>query len=104
MSTPAHNQALPGFLLCGMMCRMSLCPVCGYKLDFRPWAVAKQRERPCPCCGIHFGQDDMLESQRESIYTAWRKRWISDGKRWWSKNPPPLDFDPDAQLSKLELQ
>jgi hypothetical protein len=83
------------------MQRRSLCPVCGYELDFTPWYVGTQREMPCPCCGIHFGQDDVIETQRESIYAAWRKRWLSDGGRWWSKNPQPPDFDPDAQLRRL---
>lgn len=79
-----------------------ICPVCGYKLDFTPWAKEQSEELVCPCCGIHFGCDDVILEQREAVYTAWRRRWIKNGRRWWSKNPAPADFNPPWQLARLE--
>jgi hypothetical protein len=81
-----------------------LCPVCGFKLDFKPWAeaAAKEKEQVCPCCGIHFGYDDQNEKEREAVYLTWRERWIEDGRRWWSKIPAPVDFNPPWQLARLE--
>ena len=58
-----------------------LCPVCGYKLDFKPWS-GEDRERHCPCCGIHFGDDDADELKREATYLKWRDHWINNGRRW----------------------
>ena len=78
-----------------------ICPVCGHTLGFAPWEGNKFQERACPCCGIHFGYDDRIESNRETVYLAWRQRWIEDGKRWWGENPPP-DYKPDEQLANLE--
>ena len=79
-----------------------LCPVCGYQLKFTPWAE-QDKERHCPCCGIHFGDDDAEESKRDATYLKWRERWIGDGQRWWSKDPEPANFDPAGQLVRLEL-
>jgi len=45
-----------------------LCPVCGYKLDFTPWDGGEFVERSCPCCGIHFGYDDLIESQPAELW------------------------------------
>jgi len=79
-----------------------ICPACGYKLDFQPWAKDESREQICPCCGIHFGLDDEDESRREQAYVLWRHRWISTGRRWWSNGPPPADYNPPWQLARLE--
>ncbi len=78
-----------------------LCPVCGFDLSFTPWSIGIEAERPCPCCGIHFGHDDRLGCPREEIYATWRRRWIEEGKRWWSTAPRPADFNPDEQLARL---
>jgi hypothetical protein len=77
-----------------------LCPVCGYKLDFVPWDTAAS-VRACQCCGIHFGKDDLVEDQRESVYLNWRRRWISTGRRWWGKSQPD-DYNPAWQMARLE--
>ena len=79
-----------------------LCPVCGYELGFTPWESGVQSEAICPCCGIHFGSDDQVEALRWQKYIAWRRRWINDGKKWWSNEPVPADFDPNEQLARLE--
>jgi hypothetical protein len=82
--------------------REQLCPACGYKLEFMPWKDGKAKEKPCPCCGIHFGHDDVNEEKREATYLLWRERWIDTGRRWWSAGAPPSDFNPPWQLARLE--
>jgi len=78
-----------------------ICPACGFKLDFTPWEGNKIQERPCPSCGLFFGFDDIREDKREEVYLIARKRWIENGKRWWSKPPAPTDYNPDQQLANL---
>jgi hypothetical protein len=78
-----------------------ICPVCGHKLDFTPWDGSEFKERSCPCCGIHFGYDDLIEIDREAVYRAWRNRWVAHGMRWWGKNPAP-ECNPEKQLATLE--
>jgi hypothetical protein len=79
-----------------------LCPVCGFKLDFKPWVNDVPKERPCPCCGIHFGDDDANKDERENVYLTFRQRWIKDGRRWWSAAPQPVDYNPPWQMARLE--
>jgi hypothetical protein len=79
-----------------------ICPACGFKLDFTPWAGGEVREKFCPCCGIHFGYDDAKDSTREAVYLVWRKRWIVEGRRWWAKGEPSPDYNPAWQLERLE--
>src|SRR5688500_7540594 len=79
-----------------------LCPVCGFPLDFAPWAAGIQPERPCPCCGTHFGYDDKYPDRREAAYRTLRRHWIRNGMRWWSITPVPPDFNPAEQLANLE--
>src|SRR4051794_12084011 len=78
-----------------------ICPACGNRLEFTPWAEGAAEDRPCPCCGVHFGLDDADLIRREMTYRRWRRQWISYGKRWWSAAAPP-DFDPEEQLRRLE--
>ena len=81
---------------------MSLCPVCGFELDFTPWEGGQQTsEKLCHSCGICFGLDDVVAHERQALYDKWRARWIHYGKRWWSSNPQPADFDPDVQLKRI---
>ena len=77
-----------------------ICPACGYKLDFTPWVNGVAREKPCQCCGLHFGYDD--RDQSEAAYLRWRQHWTSTGRRWWGRGPQPPDYDPADQLAKLE--
>jgi hypothetical protein len=79
-----------------------LCPACGFKLDFTPWKDGLDQEKPCPCCGLHFGHDDADESRRETVYHLLRQRWIEAGRRWWAKGEPPKEYDPPSQLARLE--
>ncbi len=42
--------------------------------------------------------DDLLEID----YATWGKEWIDAGMRWKTVNPPPLDWDPEKQLKRLQ--
>jgi hypothetical protein len=78
-----------------------LCPVCGFKLSFTPWENPAIGQH-CPCCGMHFGLDDMDESRREQTYVESRMRWIKMGRLWWSRQPQPEDYNPVWQIARLE--
>jgi hypothetical protein len=78
------------------------CPACGFKLDFTPWENGVAKDKPCPCCGIHFGYDDLHANKREVIYRTWRKRWIRMGRRWWANGEPLPEFNPPWQLARLQ--
>jgi len=41
---------------------------------------------------------DLLEID----YATWGKEWIDAGMRWKTVNPPPLDWDPEKQLKRLQ--
>ena len=59
-----------------------LCPVCAYNLDFEPWTKDSPSDEICPSCGIQFGYDDAAggnHDSRQTIYTKWRERWVSQG-------------------------
>lgn len=79
-----------------------LCPVCGCQLDFMPWDGVHQSDEICPCCGIQFGYNDVPPDRSEALYAEWRQRWIDSGKNWWSKSDEPDQFDPVAQLGRLQ--
>lgn len=50
------------------------CPVCGYlDLPERP-----EDHEICPCCGTHFGYDDLRFSHDEL-----RRNWLAQGGRWF---------------------
>ncbi len=77
------------------------CPICGW-----PELVEPPRAKDgspsfeiCPCCGFEFGFDD--DDQRIT-YAQWRTRWIAEGMVWWSfSRPPPKEWSPAEQVSKL---
>lgn len=86
----------------------TLCPVCGYDLDFEPWRGESASHRICPSCGIEFGFDDAeggeLHGPREQVYAQWRQRWIDAGMPWFStaRQPPP-GWDPHQQLGRIHV-
>ena len=57
------------------------CPVCGFKLEFKPWDGALQSDEICSGCGIQFGYDDCHSSleRRVDVYSQRRQRWIASG-------------------------
>ncbi len=83
----------------------ALCPACGFPLDYQPWKGENASHEICPCCGIHFGYDDAARGDaaaRPILYLGWRNCWRAHGCRWWSKNPPPANWDSKTQLESLE--
>ncbi len=84
-----------------------VCPVCGYdRLYEPPWSNDVGSDEICPCCGIHFGYDDMAggdAARREARHRELRTRWIDGGCLWFSRTRrAPEQWDPCAQLSIFE--
>ena len=57
------------------------CPVCEGELSFAPWVGVSASDEICPDCGIQFGYNDAQSDLRDRIYAAWRRAWISNGRR-----------------------
>jgi predicted amidophosphoribosyltransferase len=69
---------------------MSMCPVCGYFMDYEP-----KDYNICPCCATEFGNDDAFSSHAEL-----RQDWILKGMKWWF-GEAPHDWNPQDQLARL---
>jgi hypothetical protein len=82
------------------------CPVCGFGLWFEPWREGSPADEICPCCGIQFGYDDAAGGRveaREGVYRRWREKWVRAGMPWrGAGEPAPTDWDPTAQLRRIE--
>jgi len=86
------------------LCESSICPVCGFQLDFQPWVGDAASHEICPSCGIHFGYDDFAAgdlSRRVEVYSDWRHRWLDSGMTWWSKRKAPDDWNPKIQIERI---
>jgi len=64
------------------------CPVCYYTR----MQDAPQNYNICECCGTEFGNDDETFS-----YEELRAQWISQGTKWFFRNPP-IGWNPWSQL------
>src|SRR5260370_37205561 len=87
------------------LCEGSICPACGFQLDFKPWVGEAGSHEICPSCGIHFGYDDCGGgdlSRRIRVYSDWRQRWLDSGMKWWSKGEEPDDWNPKTQIERLD--
>ncbi len=77
-----------------------MCPVCGCDgLDEPPYdAEGLGNYDICPSCGYEYGvtDDDMGFTHEE-----WRQRWIDGGMRW-RHDSKPSNWDPVAQLSRVQ--
>ena len=72
------------------------CPVCGFAGLTEPHVdpVGSPTYSICPCCGTHFGADDV-----EKTHAELRHDWIVGGLGWWSQNEhAPADWDGRKQL------
>jgi hypothetical protein len=72
------------------------CPVCGFAGLTEPHVdpTGSPTYSICPCCGVHFGNDDA-----DKTHVELRREWIEGGRQWWSQNqPPPTGWDADEQL------
>ena len=48
----------------------------------------------CPCCGVHFGADDV-----DKTHVELRREWVTGGAQWWSQNEPaPPQWNAQQQL------
>lgn len=87
------------------MLTSNMCPVCGFELWFLPWSDECPSDEMCPCCGIQFGLDDVIDlddvslSTRMTYYAQVRSRWIDGGMLWrGSVTNKPKNWDPRKQL------
>ena len=48
-----------------------------------------------------FGCDDFPE--KEEAFNMWCLKWIEEGCKWFSRNPPPNDWNGKEQLKKLNI-
>jgi len=70
------------------------CPVCGF--DQMPYPP--EDHTICSCCGTEFGYHDLVLSHLDL-----QKRWILDGKHWFSTALlPPDGWNADLQLVRLQ--
>ncbi len=79
-----------------------MCPVCGYALleDEPRSQEGGGSYEICPSCGFQFGVSDEDEG---FSYDQWRKQWIEDGMRWYSRGiTPPPGWNPTEQLHNLK--
>jgi Immunity protein 27 len=86
------------------LCEESICPACGFQLDFKPWSGEYASLEICPSCGIQFGYDDCAggeSSDQLRVYLDWRQRWVDSGMKWWSQSGKPTDWNPKSQIERL---
>jgi hypothetical protein len=80
-----------------------VCPVCGFPDLVEPPRDANGAAsyEICWSCGFEFGVTD---DDQGFTYDLWRSRWIGLGMPWDSiaLRPPPLGWDPEAQLACLD--
>lgn len=80
----------------------------------------------CPCCGIHYGNDDfnymisksiekysqskLVELPQETYinlrveaWEVWRERWISGGMKFWSQSKRPIQWNPLEQIKNIDI-
>jgi transcription elongation factor Elf1 len=73
------------------------CPVCGFPSLEEPHVdpTGSPTYSICPCCGVHFGADDVDETHAQL-----RQKWIDEGAEWWSMNEKAPDgWNAQAQLA-----
>lgn len=72
------------------------CPVCGWPNLSEPHVdqTGSPTYSICPCCGVHFGADDVDKTHAEL-----RSEWVASGCEWWSHNEKaPEGWSAEAQL------
>ena len=75
------------------------CRVCGLKSSEPPWGLdgATPLFEFCPCCGVESGSGDATVSA--SINS--RKRWISEGAKWFMPDEQPKNWNLQTQLAQV---
>ena len=77
-----------------------ICHVCGYpKLKTPPWGEdgITPNFDTCPCCGVDFGYEDILET----AYLEYKDQWIKSGK-WLMEKERPNDWSMEKQLENIK--
>lgn len=75
------------------------CRVCGLKQLEPPWGEdgLTPTFEICPCCGVEFGyEDNNVLSTRK-----FRKEWVANGKKWFSLNEKPPDWQFKEQIEQI---
>ena len=77
------------------------CLVCNFdSLYDKPYDDEIASDEICPCCGFQYGYDD--SGKDDCIYEQWRKKWIEDGCKWFSKGrKAPKNWNPKEQVKPL---
>lgn len=78
---------------------LSMCRVCGLKLDYLPWGEHGDHASYfiCPCCGCEAGVDDRtIEGIRWK-----RQEWKKGDYKWFDEAEKPEIWDAAAQLANL---
>lgn len=81
----------------------------------------------CPCCRMHYGNDDYTEMMTESnkrfgmsklrllptetyhelralAWAKWRLEWYSNGATFWRKDKQPEQWNPQKQFENLGIR
>ena len=97
-----------------------ICPVCGYNgLDTPPYKNVinppyKDGIKPpyvidlgdpsydvCPCCGFEYGNDDNpIGTVAGDSFEEYRKKWITNGAKWFDEKLKPANWNLEEQLKK----
>jgi len=77
-----------------------ICPVCGYSdLEEPPYDNSGNPSfEICDCCGFEFGFDDANNS---ISFDDYRKKWISEGAKWFSLDKKPRNWVLSEQLKNI---
>ena len=77
-----------------------ICPVCGFPdLDEPPYDNGNPSYNICDCCGFEFGYDDGSE---EMSFETYRKKWIDEGAKWFTKESKPNNWNLKQQLLNIK--
>lgn len=77
------------------------CRICGYLNDIPIWNdfgdLVLNENNDCPCCGIHWGEEDntLLEIR------TYRTRWLDGGAEWVWPAIEPEDWEVEHQLVNI---
>jgi hypothetical protein len=79
------------------------CPVCGHNGLYEPAYSAGKglgSYEICASCGYEYGYTDDSEG---ITHEQWRQRWIDADMPWrGGSEPPPVGWDPVAQLARVQ--
>jgi len=79
-----------------------ICPVCGYDgLEELPYnEYGNPSYEICHCCGFEYGFDDLDQGYS---FKKYREDWIEDGKKWFSPENKPDNWNYNSQIEKIRI-